>query len=146
MQPPHHRPFARTNYYYNLFVPHTVPIWNTLPVLFVSNSYVPHFRSHVWMHIAHQLCYFMYPLLFGITCIEKKKEIQLLSFKHLLRATAHHPLLVLELRSPMGTIPCAYGTPCTVACIQDHGTISQGLFLALNDDGACLLIQTSLKI
>ena len=36
-----------------LFVPHTVPMWNTLSVLFVSNSYVPHFRSHVWMHIAH---------------------------------------------------------------------------------------------
>ena len=112
-----------------LFVPHTVPIWNTLSVLFVSNSYVPHFRSHVWMHIAHQLCYFMYPLLFGITCIEKK-EIQLLSFKHLLRATAHRPFLVLELRSPMGTCSAQYGTPCTVVCIQDHGTICQGLYIS----------------
>ena len=28
-------------------------LWNTLPVSLVSNSYVPHFRSHVWMHITH---------------------------------------------------------------------------------------------
>ena len=31
----------------------TVFIWNTLPVSLVSNSYVPHFGSHVWMHITH---------------------------------------------------------------------------------------------
>ena len=48
-----YRPFARTNYFYNSFVPRTVSIWNTLPVSLVSNSYVPHFRSHVWMHITH---------------------------------------------------------------------------------------------
>ena len=48
-----HRPFARTNYFYNSFVPRTVAIWNTLPLSLVSNSYVPHFRSHVWMHITH---------------------------------------------------------------------------------------------
>ena len=44
-----HRPFARTNYFYNSFVPRTVSIWNTLPVSLVSNSYVPHFRSHACM-------------------------------------------------------------------------------------------------
>ena len=48
-----HRPFTRTNYFYNSFVPRTVAIWNTLPLSLVSNSYVPHFRSHVWMHITH---------------------------------------------------------------------------------------------
>ena len=40
-----------TNYFYNSFVPHTVSIWNTLPVSLVSNSYIPHLRSQVWMHI-----------------------------------------------------------------------------------------------
>ena len=37
-----------------------------IPLSLVSNSHVPHFRSHVWMHITHYLCYFMHPLLFGI--------------------------------------------------------------------------------
>ena len=61
-------PLARANYFCNSFVPRTVAIslWNTLPLSLVSNSHVPHFRSHVWMHITHYLCYFMYPLLFGI--------------------------------------------------------------------------------
>ena len=48
-----HRLFTHTNYFYNSFVPRTVAIWNTLPLSLVSNSYVPHFRSHVWMHITH---------------------------------------------------------------------------------------------
>ena len=32
---------------------HQFIFWNTLPLSLVSNSYVPPFRSHVWMHITH---------------------------------------------------------------------------------------------
>ena len=46
-----YRPYARTNYFYNSFVPRTVCAWNNLPASIVSSSSPSLFKSRLWVHI-----------------------------------------------------------------------------------------------
>ena len=49
-------PFARTCYYYNSYVPHSIRLWNSPPTAFTNNTLISSislFKSNIRAHIYH---------------------------------------------------------------------------------------------
>ena len=66
----YHCPFARTSCFQHSYVPHTINVWNTLPLSVVDTTFSS-FKNRTWDHIciAVSLCYIMHK-----PFIEKKKK------------------------------------------------------------------------